>query len=161
MAKYKTFRMFYGAILSYKKELKEFRAGIDITDDYDMMNDPVFQLWKLHHYDYMYRLLKKIILALKSYCDENNIKLLFVLGVNHQQFIENSVSELIDYELPKKKIKEILDDCCIEYTDSRNELIKAHSERDPVIFNDGHLNNKGNDIFASVILNKLGELNWL
>ena len=161
IVRYKNFRMIHSAILSYKKELKEFRSGINIIDDYNLMKDPIFYLWKTSHYDYMYRLLDSILLVLKSYCDENHIKLLFVLGTNHQQFIETEKSELVDYNLPKTKIKSILDCHDINYTDSKEELLKAHSKNNTVIFDDGHLNNKGNQVFASVILSKLNKLNWL
>jgi|SaaInlStandDraft_5_1057022.scaffolds.fasta_scaffold31365_1 hypothetical protein len=161
IAKFRYMRILSGAFLSYIKELKEFRSGISIKDNYDPMNDPIFQSWKLAHYDYMYKLFREILLTTKSYCDEKNIKLLFVLGTIHQQFVGVEKSELIDYDLPKTKIKDILDDLNIDYVDTKDELLKNHSIEDPVIFDDGHINSKGNNIFASVILKKLKKLSWL
>ena len=109
-------------------------------------------------------LLEKILIVIKDYCHENNIKLLLILGTVHQQFSQvnyKNKSDLVNYNLPTEKIIDILDSLDIDYIDSTKEMLEQHSIDDPVIFEDGHINIKGHKIFANLIEGKLKQKKWL
>ena len=164
IAKYKVIRQVMGGYRSYKKELNEHQSGINLSDGYNPMTDPVFLAWKLSHYVYMYELLEKIIIIIKDHCQKNNIKLLFVLGTLHQQFKEieqSQKSSLIDYELPKKKLQAILNKLSVEHIDTTNSMLSSHTQDDPVVFHDGHINTKGHRIFANMIEDTLKDKKWI
>jgi len=154
-------RRFLGSYYSFKKELQEFRSGIDLQNSYDPLTDPIFLYWKINHYDYLYELLEKILIVIRDYCRQENIHLLLALGAIHQQFIGARNSALIDYDLPRIRLKNILDKLEINYVDMSGEMIKNHTETNPVIFHDGHINAKGNDIFAEVLINEIKSKGWV
>lgn len=161
IAKFFPFRRLIGLFYAYKKELREFRQGIDLKEGYDPLTDPMFLHWRITHYDYLYTLLEKIILVIRDYCQQNDIRLLFSLGAVHQQFGGPGKSHLVDYGLPAKRLKNILDRSGIAYVDMTDAMLKKHSENGPVIFSDGHINPRGHDIFATVLQKKLESRGWL
>jgi len=150
-----------GTYYSLKKEIDEFRSGIDIQSNYDPLLDPIFLYWKIKHYDYLYELLEKILIVVRDYCRQKNIHLLLSLGAIHQQFSDGVKSELIDFDLPIKRLQTILDKLSIEYVDLSDELIKNHSKASPVIFHDGHINEKGNEIISIALANTIESKGWL
>lgn len=162
LAKYKAIRQVIGEYRSYKKQLSEYQSGIDLSV-YDPMLDPVFLSWKSAHYSHMYQLLEKIIIIIKDYCQSNNIKLLFALGTLHQQFKEGGQQKslLIDYDLPRDKLKTILEKLNIDYIDTKDAMLSSHTQDDPVVFHDGHINAKGHRIFADLIEGILKEKKWV
>ena len=154
-------RKVLGSYYAFKKELQEYRSGIDLQSNYDPLTDPIFLYWKINHYDYLYTLLEKILVVIRDYCRQHNIYLLLALGAIHQQFIGRNNSKLIDYELPRKKLAEILEKLEINYIDMTDEMMKNHTDEAPVIFHDGHINAKGNDVFANVIESELKLRGWV
>jgi hypothetical protein len=160
-ARFKILRRIQGTFLAYKKELNEFSGGIDINQDYDRMKDPIFLHWKCGHYDYLYLLLEQLIIVMRDYCKQNNIHLIFALGAILQQFQEASPSELVDYDLPRMRLREILDKLEVAYVDMTEPMLASHSVDSPVILWDGHINEKGNEIFARVLEDELSVRGWL
>ncbi|MEK7098190.1 MAG: hypothetical protein AAB906_05065, partial [Patescibacteria group bacterium] len=161
IARPRLFRKLIGSFYAYKKELREFREGIDLQDGYDPLADPMFLYWKVRYYDYLYLLLEKIILVIRDHCQQNGIHLLFSLGAIRQQFSGPSKSKLVDYDLPRERLRKILDKFGIVYVDMTEAMLKEHSQSDPVIFDDGHINPKGHGVFASVIEKDLRSRGWL
>ncbi len=155
------FRKIIGSFYSYRKEFKEFQGGIDLSENYDPLADPIFCYWKIHYYDYCYSLLEKIILICRDYCQQNNIQLFFALGAIQQQFSGKSRSRLIDYDLPRKRLGNILEKSGIAYVDMTETMLKEHSSEDPVIFEDGHINTKGHNVFATVLQKELEDRSWI
>ena len=98
---------------------------------------------------------------MRDYCRKQNIHLVFALGAIHQQFIGSNKSDLVDYELPKKRLIHILNDLSIPYVDVSEALLDANNENDPVIFHDGHINEKGHDIFSQVLQKELEDRCWI
>lgn len=161
VSRFSLFRRFTGSFYAYEKELREFQGGIDLKENYDPLADPLFLYWKINHYDYLYNLLEKIILVIRDYCHQNGIHLLFCLSVIRQQFGVPSKSQLIDYDIPRERLKNILVKSSIAHIDLTDAMFKEHSEDDPVIFHDGHINVKGHDIFAAVLQEDLENRGWI
>ena len=160
-ARFKFIRKILGAFYAYKKELDEFRGGIDLKTNYRPLEDPIFMHWKYNHYDYMYALVEQLAVVMRDHCKQENIHLIFALGAVLQQFEGSSPSELVDYDLPRKRLKTILKRIGVEYVDMSNAMLKAHSAQDPVIFYDGHINEKGNRIFADVLQHEMKKRDWV
>ena len=99
----------------------------------------------------MYRLSFKLLVILRDYCSSNNIRLVFALGALRQQIQGIAHSELIDFSLPLTEFKRQLDTLDISYIDISTTLIERHSDKSQVIFDDGHINELGNEIFSIVI----------
>lgn len=161
IARFSLFRRLIGLFYAYKKELREFGQGIDLKEGYDPLTDPMFRCWKINHYDYLYALLEKIILVIRDYCQQNGVYLLFSLGAIHQQFGAPSKSRLVDYGLPAKRLTNLLEKSGIAYVDMTEAMLKVHAAGDCVIFNDGHINPRGHDIFATVLQKDLEKRGWL
>jgi lysophospholipase L1-like esterase len=161
LARYKFFRQAIGVYYSFRKEFREFRLGIDIKNSYDPLHDPIFLLWKTRQYDSMYTLLDKILSVINDYCRKKNIKLLFALGAILQQFGEDSASDLVDYDLPRNRLIQLLNKNNIAYVDMTSHMLAKHSKEEPVIFSDGHINAKGHDLFARVVFESLMKKGWL
>jgi len=161
VARLKVVRRMIGAFYAYRKELLQFRAGIDLKEGYDPRTDPIFLHWKAPYYEYMYRLADGILCAIRDFCGQKKIRLLFALNVIAQQFGKKSESSLIDYDLPRKRLSALLEKNRIPYVDMTEPMLAAHSPDDPVVFPDGHINVKGNDIFARGLDDKLRELGWI
>lgn len=161
LSRYKVWRRIIGSFYSYRKELEEFNAGINLKEGYDPWADPIFLYWKLPYYEYMYNLVDKIVVVMHEYCRQNGIKILFGLGAIMQQFGKSSPSALIDYNLPRKRIMDILEKnriACIDMTDA---MMAEHKVNDPVIFPDGHMNKKGHQVFAKEIAKELEARKWI
>ena len=158
--KYKPIRNQIANYYQFKKELNEFLSGIDIKDNYDAKIDPIFLSWKTAYYQNMYNLLHALIGLLNSFCKNKGIKLLFGLAPLKHQMNYDTVSELIDFNLPNKKFSTILDKHGIEFIDTSNQMLHEH-KKDAVIYHDGHMNNKGHFIFSKLIHDKLKQLNWI
>jgi hypothetical protein len=161
LAKYKIFRKMIGSYYSFRKEFREYQSGIELKQGYDPLADPIFLYWKARQYDSMYCLIDKILSVMRDHCRQNGIKLLFGLGAIQQQFGERSQSELVDYDLPRNRLIELLEKNKIAYVDMTAKMIESHSEQDPVIFADGHINTKGHDVFAQVLYDSLLGKGWL
>jgi hypothetical protein len=161
LARRKVVRLIMGAFYAYRKELLEYQAGINLKEGYNPRTDPIFLHWKTAYYDFMYRLVDGILAVMRDFCLQRQIHLLFALGAIAQQFGDRSPSALIDYDLPRKKLSLLLEKNRIPYVDMTDPMIYEHTPEDPVIFPDGHINIKGNEIFARTLHDKLGELGWL
>lgn len=152
---FKSYRYCVGAYRTYLKELKEFAAGIDLKSEYDPMRDPIFLLWKTHYYSYMYRLAGKILVAIRDYCAQRRIKLLFVILPIVQQFKKKIAAPLVDYDLPMNRFCALLKANSIAYFNAAIPLIAQHRSSFPVIQPDGHLNPLGHRIVADYIWKEL------
>ena len=161
LAKYNVFRKLLGSFYDYRKEFLEYRSGIDISSNYDPKTDPIFLHWKTTHYDYMYRLVEQILKVMRDYCRQNQIKLVFALGVVNQQFGESAPSALVDYDLPRKRFVKQLEKNNINYIDMLEPMLKDHSPESSVAFYDGHINTRGHALFADVIESYLDANDWL
>ena len=72
-----------GTYYAYRKELNEFRSGIDLASQYDPMTDPIFLHWKANYYDTIARLSGKVIGVMRDYCRQNGINLIFAIGAEN------------------------------------------------------------------------------
>jgi len=161
LARIPIFRRMIGSFYSFRKEFNEFKAGMNIKNNYDASIDPIFLHWKTRQYDYMYNLIDKILGVINDHCQQKNIKLLFGLGAIHQQFGTTSPSALIDYELPRNRFISLLEKNKINYIDMTEQMLTNHSIDSPVVFKDGHINEKGHRVFSRVLYKELQHLNWL
>jgi lysophospholipase L1-like esterase len=161
LARVTVFRRMIGSYYAFRKEFNEFRAGMNIRHNYDPFADPIFLHWKTRQYDYMYQLIDGILVVIRDYCRQKNIKLLFALGAIYQQFAGNKNSELVDYELPRDRLIALLEKHRIVYMDMTSPMLSSHTQEDPVIFSDGHINEKGHRVFADEVFKELQKLNWL
>lgn len=160
-AKYRIFRRTIGSLYAFRKEFQEFQAGINLKDGYDALADPIFLHWKIWHYNAMYDLIDGILGVMRDHCRQNGIKLLFALGAIKQQFGSKSPSVLVDYDLPRKRLIELLDKNKIAYVDMTDPMLSAHCEQAPVIFDDGHINARGHNVFAQVLHEDMLRRGWV
>jgi len=160
-SRFKVCRRIEGAYRLYKKELTEFKGGIDVKTQYDPFFDPIFLRWKTTYYEHMYQLIEKILGVIKDHCAQNRYHLLFLIIAYSQQFGHESGSGLVDYELPAKRFKAILEKLRIDYVDTAPALVRAQTSEDPVIKPDGHTNNRGHGIIADVLEDSLRSQGWL
>ena len=156
----KWLRKIIGNYHDYKKELNEYIEGINIQKEYNLEEDPIFLSWKTEFYSPMYKLIDSLLELLKSYCDDNQIKLFFCLGPLKNQLDFDSKSNLVDYDLPSRKFISLLNKHNINFVDTKEFMINRHSKR-PVIFPDGHLNIYGHSLMSEIIHRELKNLKWL
>lgn len=162
LAKIPFFRNIIGNFFAFRKEFTEFKAGINLKNTSGgSFVDPIFVSWKTRHYDYMYEIIDRILIVIRDYCHQHKIKLLFGLGAIQQQFGPESKSDLVDYDLPRKRLIELLEKNKINYVDMTDAMLKEHTQADPVIYDDGHINAKGHDLFAKVLYREFIKLNWI
>jgi len=161
LARYKIYRKIVGEYRLYKKEFTEIKSGIDIKDSYDPAYDPVFLMWKASYYDYTYELFGRIALKIKEYCESKDLKLLFFLTAHLQQFFPNSGSEIVDYDLPTKKLVKVFEKYEIPYINMSQDLLCEQRNNNKVIVSDGHLNENGHKKVAEVLLEELKKREWL
>jgi hypothetical protein len=159
--RWKPVRRGIGVYYAYRKELNEFRSGIDLASQYDPMTDPIFLHWKADYYNAITDLAGKVIAVMRDYCRQNGIRLIFALGAIFQEFQSSNPSRLIDYSLPRKRFQTTLTDLSVPYVDMYEPMMAAHRDDDPVVFADGHLNKKGHEIFSDVMLADLKSRAWL
>ncbi|MEI8012822.1 MAG: hypothetical protein WCI27_10170 [Candidatus Omnitrophota bacterium] len=157
LARYKAYRKIEEGYRLYKKELMEFKGGVDIKAHYDPLADPIFLAWKTTYYDYMYLLIEKILGVIQDHCAQKKCRLLFMIIPYTQQFGFVSGSSLVDYELPAKRFKALLEKLRIDYIDAAPPMVKAHSPADPVIKPDGHANDRGHVLLADILQGSLVE----
>jgi hypothetical protein len=155
LAKYETFRSIFGSYLGFKKEFLEYRGGVSLKTGYAPETDPIFLYWKTKYYDGMYNLVGKIMCVMRDQCRQRGVNLIFALGAIKQQLGLETKSELIDYDLPRNRLIELLKKNGIAYVDMLPAMKATHSENDPVVFADGHINAKGHDVFARELFNGL------
>ncbi|MCG6535782.1 MAG: hypothetical protein L7F78_14050 [Syntrophales bacterium LBB04] len=160
-SRFKICRQIIGSFYNYRKEFREFKAGINLKDVYDPWTDPIFLFWKIPYYDYMYNLVDRILGGMQDFCRQKGIQLLFGLEPIMQQFGRKSPSSLIDYDLPRNRLMKILEKNRIATIDMAPAMMSEHSIEDPVVFQDGHMNAKGHRIFAQEIFRSMKERQWL
>lgn len=156
-ARYGATRRLIGSFHAYRKELQEYSAGIDLKSSYDPRADPIFLLWKTTYYHHMYLLVDKIIGAMRDFCFQQKVNLVFAVGAISQQFGPESESALIDYGLPRKRLIGILEQHGIHYVDMVDRMLESHTSEEPCIFTDGHINAKGHRVFADALIDELGD----
>ena len=158
--KYRVLRKVVGDYYNFKKEMQEFRSGIDLKENYNLKEDPIFLSWKNSSYREMYRIVDSLIETINSYCNQKNIKLIFCLGPLKNQLDFKKKSDLIDYDLPHKKFISILKKHRITFLDTTIKMKKAHKKK-RVIFKDGHLNEHGHKYMSDLLLEKIKSLEWI
>jgi hypothetical protein len=160
-ARYPMLRKWVGAYYNFRKELREFRGGIDLKRTYNPMTDPIFLAWKAHYYNAMYALVEKILGVIASDCRQRNIHLLVALGTVMQDLPGTSPSALVDYALPRRRMIQLLEKGHMPYVDMTDAMRAHHTPDSPVIFPDGHINEKGHQVFAEVVANEIKRRGWL
>ncbi len=161
LARHKIFRQIQGQYRLYKKELAEFKGGVDIKNQYDPLADPIFLRWKTGYYEHMYLLVEKILQVIRDHSAQNKYKLVFLIIAYHQQFGQVSGSALVDFHLPAENFKAILRKLRIEYIDTAPALVAAHALEDPVIKPDGHTNARGHGVLAELLADGLTSRGWV
>jgi lysophospholipase L1-like esterase len=68
---------------------------------------------------------------------------------------------MVDYWLPHKRFTVLLEKNKIAYVDMTKDMLTNNLKDSPVIFNDGHINAKGHELFAEILYKELLKLNWL
>ncbi len=154
-ARYPLTRKLIGSLHGYRKEIQEHMAGINLKSAYDPKADPIFLMWKASYYQHMYALVDKLLVVMRDYCRERNITLIVSVGAIVQQFGPPSASALIDFDLPRQRFVALLEKNGISYVDMVPHMLAAHTEADPVIFSDGHINEKGNLVFAETFYREM------
>lgn len=149
------FRRIHSSYLDFLNDYNTISSQSGLLIPNDPLEDPIFQHWKNFYYDYMYSLSFKLLLILRDFCSSNGIKLIFALGALRQQIQGSPQSDLVDFSLPLWKFKSQLDSLGISHVDISTSLIEKHSEKTPVIFSDGHINELGNEIFAMTIAERI------
>jgi len=145
------FRNIFGNYLSFKKEYNEYIS--DIEFNYNFI-DPIFKLWNQNFYKDMYKISQFIFNEIKNICKVNDINLLIVVNSVKEELFYESKSLLIDYNIPRLKLLEILDYLELNYVDVSNEMKNFHKNTD-VMYSDGHINEIGNQIIAKNIRDRL------
>lgn len=160
-ARHPLLRKLVGSYYAYRKELREFRGGIDLKRAYDPFADPIFLAWKSRHYKPMYDLAEKILGVIAADCRSRNVHLLVALGAVHQDLVRASDSSLIDYSLPKRRLVEVLERLRVPHVDMTEPMRAARTPDAPVTFDDGHINEKGHRVFAQVLAREIRSQGWL
>lgn len=155
------FRKIVGNYYSFKKEFVEYKAGINLEGKPGSFVDPIFACWKTRHYDYMYGLIDRILVVIRDHCHQNGIKLLFGLGTIKQQFGPSSSSNLVDYDLPRRRLIKLLEKNQINFVDTTENMLAENTKVSPVIFEDGHINEKGHALFSEILYKELIKLGWV
>jgi lysophospholipase L1-like esterase len=150
-----------GSFHNYRKELREFKAGINLKEGYDPWADPIFLYWKIPYYDYLYSLVDRIVGVMQDFCRQKGIRLLFGLGAVMQQFGRKSASTLIDYDLPRRRLVSVLEKNNVAFVDMKNPMLVQHTKEQPVIFDDGHMNARGHRLFAEELHKDMVKRGWL
>ena len=161
LGRFGIYRKFLGSYHEYKKEFREFKFGIDVSAGYDQAYDPMYLLWKTSFYDYMYNLAEKVVLQIQKYCEAQDIRLLFVLGVDNQKYGNAAPTELLDYDLPRARFASILEKNGIDFVDTTTAMLARNDKANPVAYSDGHINNTGHEIFADQIIKFFRQKGWL
>jgi hypothetical protein len=161
LSRFKICRRIIGSFHTFRKELREFKAGIRLDQGYDPWADPIFLCWKIPYYDYMYSLVDRILAVMQDFCRQKGIHLLFGLEAIMQQIHRKSPSALVDYELPNKRLKTLLEKNRIAYVDTSPTMMEENRSNDPVVFADGHMNDKGHRIFAAELYQAMEKRGWL
>jgi hypothetical protein len=161
LSRFKIFRRIIGSFYTFRKELREFKAGIEFGHGYDPWSDPIFLYWKIPYYDYMYNLVDRILAVMQDVCRQKGIHLLFGLEAIMQQIHRKSPSALVDYELPHKRLKALLEKNRIAYVDASSTMLVENRADDPVVFADGHMNDKGHRLFAEELHKDMVKRGWL
>ena len=161
LARFRFFRKIMGAFYDFKKGFSEYRAGIDVEQNYDAILDPMFLTWKSSYYDYMYELADKLVAGIANHCSNHKIELVFVLGTVNQQFAGVAPSDLVDFNLPRARFLNILEANNVSYVDSHDTMLKENAPKDPVAFSDGHINEKGHAIMARILGDFIEKNGWL
>ncbi len=160
LARYRLYRKVVGSYRTFKKELFEFKNDIDIKSAYDPLTDPVFLLWKQKYYEYGYELFARIAKRLSEYCSKNNIKFALFLTAHQQQFQGPSISGLIDYYMPLKRLRFVLSRHQVPFVDLAPALLAEQAAGKMVIMPDGHLNAHGHAVVARELKNELIQRKW-
>lgn len=161
LSRFSLCRRIQGAYYEYRKELREYKAGIQIKEGYNPWTDPIFLYWKISYYDYLYALVDKIVGVMQDFCRQKGIRLLFGLGAVMQQFGGKHLSVLIDYDLPRRRLVSVLEKNRVAFVDMKTPMLGSHTPEGPVIFDDGHMNAKGHRIFAEELHRDMVRRGWL
>jgi hypothetical protein len=147
------FRKVSARYQEFVKSFGEYLAGINTKNVRNDFDDPIFQLWKQSYYENMYNLVTEILIRIHKQSVEANAKLIVLLGPTKQEIDNKDNSlELIDFSLPRRKIIQILDDLEIMHLDLLPRFLEIDKGGGTsAMFGDGHLNERGHQIFAHEI----------
>ena len=94
-------------------------------------------------------------------CEAQGIRILFVLGVDNQQYGNVAPTDLLDYDLPRARLAAILEKNGIDFIDTTTAMLARNNKANPVAYSDGHINTTGHEIFAEQIGKFFRQEGWL
>ena len=154
--KYRTYRNLVGAYFKFRKEYREYQAGVNVARHYDhnsdiIFEDPIFLKWKEEYYTGMYEVVCQLIKIIKDECNRLGASLIFLLPPTKPELKSQVHSSLVDYRLPRDKIIEFCSKANIVYLDMVDPLLDAQSAGQQVIFDDSHLTPIGHRLMAEAL----------
>lgn len=147
----KIYRSLFKNYALFKKKYVEFLEGINVEVGYKAEVDPIYLKWKAGFYSYMYELAEAIVQLISSFCKDNQIALIFVLGTVREKAFQKNTVRLIDYDLPRHKLSTILTRNNISFIDTCDNSLLLFEQNKRVMFDDGHMNEFGHLQFAKQI----------
>lgn len=150
-------RRFLSEYAEFEKALLEFRAGINLNAPGPKRNnDPLFNVWDQGYYVDLYRIITKLLVIARDVCEQNDTKLLIVLGPTVQELLhEPRPYEYVNPSIPRRRLKALMDAANIHYLDLEPKFELLRGDKDNGLFSDGHINNRGHKIFAEEIYREL------
>jgi hypothetical protein len=150
-------RRFLSDYAEFEKNLLEFEAGINLkTVGLKKSNDPLFNVWNQGYYSDLYRIITKLLVIARDLCEQNETKLLIVLGPTLQELYHEPLAyEYVNPSIPRRRLKALIEAADIHYLDLEPKFELLRSEDDSGLFSDGHINNRGHEIFAEEIFREL------
>ena len=153
--RFKLYRKFYSKYVTFEKALEEYAAEIDVIN-LNKNYDPLFMVWNQNYYKDMYRIIQFLLQTAKNLCEENQAKLLIVLGPTQQELeFCPSIINLINPRIPRIRLMEMLYSEKISFLDLEPKFEAMKDADDKGIYNDGHINYSGHQIFANSIIEKI------
>ena len=135
----------------FKKRYIEYLEGINVEVGYKAEIDPIYLKWKTKFYSQMYNLAEAIIQLIYSFCKDNKIALVFVLGTVKEKVFQKDKVMLVDYDLPRHKLVKILMENNIPFIDTCDNTLLLSRNKKKIMFDDGHMNELGHSEFAKQI----------
>jgi hypothetical protein len=150
-------RRYLSEYAEFEKNLREFQAGLDLNATATKRsNDPLFNVWDQGYYANMYCLISKLLLIARDVCEQNGSRLMIVLGPTVQELLHEPLAyDYVNPSIPRRRLKALMDNANIHYLDLEPKFELLGGDKDPGLFSDGHINNRGHQIFAEEISREL------
>jgi hypothetical protein len=152
-------RQLISAYRAYAKEVVDQVNNTDVTHEYDPALDPLFSYLRVEHYTRLYSCADAILREIAGTTKALNAKLLVVVGTTLQELTRRPTSQLVDFGLPRKRLRGLLARAAIPHLDLQKPMHARHGDK-PVIFYEGHWNAYGHSVVAEMIAARLVETKW-